>query len=123
MTLRICPRSFFSVGVVLALALSGCGGKSSSGLITHGDSGVGVTCHSLADCRTGLFCDSVTHTCSPPAPPFRMRPAFFRPNACGLLLHARPAGGRVRAGGTGALGADCSGDGQCGAGLMCAGQG
>jgi predicted esterase len=32
-------------------------------------------------------------------------------------------GGQCAPVGTGALGADCSGDGQCGAGLMCAGQG
>jgi len=41
---------------------------------------------------------------SPPAPPFRMRPAFFRRMHAGLLLHARPAGGRVRAGGHRGLG-------------------
>ena len=124
MTLRICPRCLFSLGAVLALALSGCSGTSSSGRITHGNSGVGVTCHSLADCRTGLSCDSATHTCQPVA-------SAIPDAACVLSAECMPGYyctqgsqvGKCAPVGTGALGDTCSGDGQCGVGLMCAGQG
>ena len=124
MTLRMRPRCFFSVGVVLAVALSGCSGKSSSGPITHGDSGVGVTCHSLADCRNGLSCDSATHTCQPVGSTIPDAACVLSAECMqGFYCTQGPLVGKCEPAGTGALGVDCSGDGQCGAGLMCAGQG
>ncbi|HJX66339.1 MAG TPA: hypothetical protein VJ860_20570, partial [Polyangia bacterium] len=118
------PRCFFSVGVVLAVALSGCSGKSSSGPITHGDSGVGVTCHSLADCRNGLSCDSATHTCQPVGSTIPDAACVLSAECMqGFYCTQGPLVGKCEPAGTGALGVDCSGDGQCGAGLMCAGQG
>jgi predicted esterase len=118
------PRFSFSLGVVLALALSGCSGKSSSGPITHGDSGVGVTCHSLADCRNGLSCDSATRICQPAGSTIQDAACVLSAECMpGFYCTQGPLVGKCAPVGTGALGADCSGDGQCGAGLMCAGQG
>jgi predicted esterase len=114
----------FSVGVVLALALSGCGGGSSSGPIIHGSLGVGETCHNLADCRNGLSCDSVTHTCQPAGSTIPDAACVLSAECMpGYYCTQGPQVGKCEPVGTGAVGADCSGDGQCGAGLMCVGQG
>jgi len=114
--------SFFSIGVAAALAPSGCGGSSSStGPITHGTLGVGATCQSLANCRNGLTCDPASHTCQPAG-------STIPDAACTLSAECMQGyyctqGALCEPVGTGILGDDCSGDGQCSAGLMCAGQG
>lgn len=124
MTPRIRPRCFFSVGVVSALVLSGCSGSSSAARITHGDAGVGVTCHGLADCRSGLSCDSVTHTCQPAHSTIPDAACILSAECmAGYYCTQGTQGGQCAPVGTGVLGASCSDDSQCGAGLMCAGQG
>jgi len=124
MTLRICPQSFFSVGIVLALAFSGCGGVSSSKVQTHAGTGVGGPCQSLADCRSGLSCPKATYTCQPAGSTIPDAACVLSAECMqGYYCAQGPLGGRCAPVGTGVVSDTCADDGQCGAGLMCARQG
>ena len=119
MTLHSGPQSFFAVGVALAMALSGCGGASSSkGPATPGTSGVGVGCQSPADCRSGLSCDSTSRTCQPAGSTIPDAACTLSAECMpGYYCTQGPVAGRCEPVGTGKVGDTCADDGQCATGL------
>jgi predicted esterase len=125
MTFRTCSQSFFSVGVVLAVALSGCGGASPSKRpSTSGASGVGGGCQRLSDCRSGLSCVSASHTCQPAGSTIPDAACTLSAECMqGYYCTQGPVVGKCAPAGSGVVGDICADDGQCGAGLTCAIQG
>ena len=122
---RIRLHTLFSVGAVLALAIPGCGGASSSkGPTIHPGTGVGGPCQHLSDCRSGLSCDSTTHVCTPTGSTIPDAACTLSAECMtGYYCAQGPVGGKCALAGTGVAGDTCADDGQCAGGLMCARQG
>jgi hypothetical protein len=80
--------------------------------------GVGWPCEKLGDCRSGLYCDSVSKTCVPGG-------TVIQGGSCLLSAECTQGNyctqsGACAASGTLPAGATCSGEGDCASGLLCA---
>lgn len=108
---------------VLALALWGCGGGSSTRTIKYGP-GIDSRCQQDTDCRAGLYCEASTLTCTPAGASVEgVSCEVSAECVAGLYCAQKPTGGMCARAGTGDVGATCSDESQCLSGLACVRQG